>query len=550
MEVSNKHLVSRCIIKINKKSENFSTLFDTGATGETFMDKSYALQHNIFLISLIKAIPLQGFDGNPTGSGPVTHFVYIPFAPFGCAPQLTRLFITDIPQFFIMINFPWIRSKFTTIKLRFDVSTITFENPEQTTEKIVGPAETFSLAQLNNYQFATVEKNPDEKEPELPTISLKKKKKVQEITAPFQEAAIPSDEFPPPFETPFEIKMIATAPFFHVCKQKGIKLFSVSMKNVKKALQFKRRIDPVTKLPHEFHEFLELFSEKEINKLLPHRPYDHKINFIKKKQSGYGPLYSMSQGEFQVLKKFFDENLTKGFIRASSSPTASPILFARKPGGSFRFCVNYKTFNAITMKNRYPLPLIQETLNRLTRAKYFTKLNIVAAFNKIRMAENEKWKTAFRIRYGFFEFLIMNFGFCGAPSAFQNYINDILHEHLDIFCSAYIDDIFIYNKSKKKHARHIRLIFQKFQKAGLQLDIDKCEFYAQEVKYLGLIITPEGIKMDQEKIASVFDWPRPENLKNVQSFLGFANFYKRFIKDFSKHAAPLNALTKKDIFFQ
>ena len=241
-----------------------------------------------FFISLIKTILLQGFDGNPTGSGPVTHFVYIPFALLSCTPQLTRLFITDIPQFFIMISLLWMRSKFTTIKLKSDVSTIIFENSEQTTETIVGPAETFSFAQLGNYQFPTVEEIPEEGEPELPTISSKKEKKVQEIiiplqeaTAPFQETAIPSDELPPPFETPFEIKMIATAPFFHVCKQEGVKLFSASMKNVKKTLQPKRRTDLVTKLPHEFYEFFELFSEKKINKLPPHRPYDHKINFIK-----------------------------------------------------------------------------------------------------------------------------------------------------------------------------------------------------------------------------------------------------------------------------
>ena len=190
------------------------------------------------------------------------------------------------------------------------------------------------------------------------------------------------------------------------------------------------------------------------------------------------------------------------------------------------------------MKNRYPLLLIQETLDRLTRAKYFIKLNIVAAFNKIRMAENKEWKTDFRIKYGFFESLVINFGFYGAPSAFQNYINDILHEHLNTFCSAYIDDILIYSKSKKKHAKHVRLVFQKFQKTGLQLDIDKCEFYAQKIKYLGLIITPESIKMDQEKIASVLDWPKPEIFKNVQIFLSFANFYKRFIKDFLNMQLP------------
>ena len=293
MEISNKHLVSRCIIKINGKSENFSTLFDTGVIGETFMDKSYALQLNILLISLIKAIFLQGFDGNPTGSGPVTHFVYIPFAPPGCAPQLTRLFITDIPQFLIVISLPWMKSKFTTIKLRPDVSTIIFENPEQTTEKIVGPSETFSFAQLNNYQFPTVEEIPDEGEFKLPPINSKKK---DEIPKTVQETTVPSNEFLPPSETPLEIKMIAAAPFFHVCKQEGIKLFSASIKNVEKALQPKRRTDPATKLPHEFHEFFKLFSEKEANKLPLHRLYDHKINFIKK-NPGYGPLYSMSQGK-------------------------------------------------------------------------------------------------------------------------------------------------------------------------------------------------------------------------------------------------------------
>ena len=143
----------------------------------------------------------------------------------------------------------------------------------------------------------------------------------------------------------------------------------------------------------------------------------------------------------------------------------------------------------------------------------------------------------------------MNFGLCEVPSFFQNYINDIFHEYLNTFCSAYINDIFIYSKTKKKHTKHVQLVFQKLQKAGLQLDIDKCEFFVKEVKYLGLIITSEGIKMDQEKLSAVLDWSIPENLKDIQSFLGFANFYKRFIRDFSKMAAPLNALAKKDILF-
>ena len=217
----------------------------------------------------------------------------------------------------------------------------------------------------------------------------------------------------------------------------------------------KQYTDPAIKLPPELQKFFELFSHKKTKKLPPHKPYDHEIKFIKNKQPGYGLLYSISQKEFQVFKKFLDENLAKGFIRASSFPTATPVLFVKKPGKGFRLCVNYKTFNAITVKYKYPLLLIQKTLDRLTKTKYFTKLDIVAAFNKIKMAESEKWKTFFRTRYGFFESLIMNSGFCGAPSSFQNYINDIFHEYLNTFCSAYIDDIFIYSKTKKEHMKHV-----------------------------------------------------------------------------------------------
>ena len=309
------------------------------------MDKSYALQHSNFFISLIKAILLQGFDGKFTGSGPVTHFVYILFVFPGCIPQFTRLFITDIPQFFIVINLLWMRNKFTTIKLKPDVSIIVFEHFEQTehtTETIIEPTKMNSFSQLNNYRPFTVEKKFDEKEPELPTINSKKKflgqwssqrKKVQTFNKRdeiplFDEIIAPSIEAPQLPEIPFEIKTIAAVPFFHVSKQEGVELSSVSLKDVKKTFQPKHRNDLATKLPQKFHEFFELFSEKEINKLPPHRPYDHKINFIKRKQPGYGFLYSMSQGELQILKK---KNSMKISPKASYEPA--------RPQQLHRFCL-------------------------------------------------------------------------------------------------------------------------------------------------------------------------------------------------------------------
>ena len=539
-------------------------MFDTGVIGEIFMDKKYAQQQRFPPIFLIRFIPLQGFDGNVTGSAPMIHFVYIFLVPPGHKPQFTRLFLIDILQFPIMINLPWMRSKFTTIRLRPDVPTIDFQNLDKINESVNTPEtmEINSLTKSGNYQFPSVEKIPDEREPEEFQPFMKRKllgqrsqgkkkarilKRGEKFPQLFDDELVKKEL--PEIETPLKIKMITAAPFFHVSKQKGVELFSVSLKDVEKALRPKQHTDPATKLPPELHEFFELFFHQKTNKLPPHKPYDHKIKFIKSKQPGYGLLYSMSQRELQILKKIIDENLTKGFIKTNSFPTAIPVLFAKKPGKSFRLCVNYKTFNAITVKNKYPLPLIQETLNRLAKVKYFTKLNIVVVFNKIRIIEGEKWKTVFRTKYNLFESLIMNFGLCGAPSSFQNYINDIFHEYLNTFCSAYIDNIFISNKTKKKHMKHVQQIFQKLQKAGFQFDIDKYEFFVKEIKYLNLIITPENIKMDQKKFSTVFDWSIPENLKNIQSFLNFANFYRRFIRDFSKLTAPLNALAKKDILF-
>ena len=233
----------------------------------------------------------------------------------------------------------------------------------------------------------------------------------------------------------------------------------------------------------------------------------------------------MSTDELKVLKEYIKKMVNKGFIRASSLSAASPVLFARKLGGGLRFCVDYRALNAITIKNCYPLPLIKETLECVCKAKIFSKIDIITAFNKLRIREGEEWKTAFRTRYGLYEYLVMPFGLANSPSSFQNYINNVLHGMLDVFCTAYIDDILIYSNSKKEHNEHMRRVLMAFRKAGLQADIDKCEFHVTEVNYLGLIITSNGIRMDPHKVSAVQQWETPTCVRDVQSFIGFANFY-------------------------
>ena len=312
----------------------------------------------------------------------------------------------------------------------------------------------------------------------------------------------------------------------------------------------RKNVDPATLLPKQYHDYLDVFSRKESETLPIRRSYDHAINLKEGFQPPNQTLYGMSRDEIVELKRYLEENLAKGFIRASRSPAASPVMFVKKPGGGLRFCVDYRGLNAITIKNRYPLPLISETLNRLCRAKFFTKLDIIAAFNRLRIREGDEALTAFRTRFGLYEYLVMPFGLCNGPATFQHFINDTLQEYLDMFCTAYLDDILIYSDNETEHEFHVRTILAKLREAGLQIDITKCAFNVTEVPYLGLIITTKGVKMDPVKVETIINWPCPENVKDVQSFLGFANFYRRFILGYSKIAAPLTALTKKDIKFQ
>ena len=250
----------------------------------------------------------------------------------------------------------------------------------------------------------------------------------------------------------------------------------------------------------------------------------------------------MSPSELRVIRKYLDEHLTKGFIRASQSQSAAPVLLARKPGGGVRVCVDYRGLNAVTIKNRYPIPLVRETLDALAHSRYFTKLDITAAFNRLRIAPGDEWKTAFITRFGLFECLVANFGMTGAPSSFQHYINHALFDVLDKYATAYLDDVLIYSRSKSDHRRHVREVVKRLLNAGLTIDIGKCEFETTETKYLGLIISTNGLRMDPEKVSAIKRWGTPATLKDLQRFLGFANFYRRFIKGFSAIARPLTSL--------
>jgi hypothetical protein len=215
----------------------------------------------------------------------------------------------------------------------------------------------------------------------------------------------------------------------------------------------------------------------EANKLPPHRPYNHRIPLNDGFTLPFGPIYSLSRTELEALRKWLEENLSKGFIRASSSPAGAPIQFVKKGDGSLCLCIDYQGLNEGTIKNRYPLPLLHETLLRIQKAKYFTKLDIHGAYNLVRMAEGEEWKTAFRTQYGLFESLVMPFGLTNAPASFQHFINDVLRPYLDVFVTAYLDNILIYTDNLEEHKKHILKVLEALSEAGLHLKPEKYEFH-------------------------------------------------------------------------
>ena len=217
--------------------------------------------------------------------------------------------------------------------------------------------------------------------------------------------------------------------------------------------------------------------------------------------------------------------------------------------GGLQFCVDYRKLNSITHKDRYPLPLIDEVLERISHAKVFTKLDIRQGFHRIRMHPDSEEYTTFRTRYGSYKYKVMPFGLMNGPATFQRLMNDIFMDMLDEYVTAFVDDLLIYSANEVEHELHVKAVLTCLRAAGLQASLHKCEFHVTRTKYLGFIVTTKGIEVDPDKVAAVLRWNRPNTVRGVQSFLGFCNFYWQFICGYSRIAKPLTQLTKKEVPF-
>ncbi len=307
--------------------------------------------------------------------------------------------------------------------------------------------------------------------------------------------------------------------------------------------------DATSTIPEELQQFANVFSEKEAAMLPPRRDFDHAIPLIPETKPKFGPIYALSIIEQQALQKYITENLKKGFIQPSQSPAASPILFVKKKDGSLRLCVDYRQLNAITIKNRYPLPLIPEILDKVSGHKVFSKIDLRGAYNLVRIKAGDEWKTAFRTRLGLYEYKVMPFGLSNAPASFQSLMDNTFSDLLDISMIAYLDDILVFTPDRESHVIALQQIFQRLAKANLYANQEKCVFFTNSIEFLGFQISAAGFSMSPDKIDAVKSWAIPINVKQVQSFLGFVNFYRRFIPFCSNITAILSNLTKKNTPF-
>jgi len=238
-----------------------------------------------------------------------------------------------------------------------------------------------------------------------------------------------------------------------------------------------------------------------------------------------GPIYSLSALELQTLRKFIEGNIKIGSIQSSQSLGGALVPFVKKKNGNLRLCVNYWGLNKLTCKDHYPIPLITDLLDAPKKARIYTKINLRNAYHLVHIAKGDKWKTTFRTHYGSFKWLVMPLGLANAPAAFQQFMNEVFGDLLDIFVVVYLNDILIYLDNLEDHRGYVKEVLRHLQLHKLFASLAKCVFHKKSVEFLGFVLGPQRLLMNKQKVQTIRDWLTPRWLKEVQSFLEFSNFY-------------------------
>lgn len=294
-------------------------------------------------------------------------------------------------------------------------------------------------------------------------------------------------------------------------------------------------------------EFSTLFDDPQ--GLPPKRACDHSIPLKSHAKPVFLRPYRHNPAQKDEIEKQVKEMLLSGVIQPSNSAFSSPALLVKKKDGTWRLCIDYRQLNSITVKGKFPMPVIDELLDELSGSKVFSKLDLRAGYHQIRLVEGEEHKTAFQTHSGHYEYRVMSFGFTGAPATFQGAMNDTLAPVLRKFALVFFDDILVYSPDLVSHVHHLRQVLQLLTKHQWKVKLSKCSFAQHQLSYLGHIISDQGVTTDPAKIEEVVNWAVPKFVKKLRGFLGLAGYYRKFVKQFGILCRPLTNLLKKDVPF-
>lgn len=579
-------------IKRNRTAET-PALIDSGAGG-IFIDEAFARKHRIQLTRLLLPLPVFNVDGTPNHRGHITHFVWLDIEVAGAVVP-TRFLATSLGRETMILGLPWLRRINPVID--WDKGTLRMpdtlrSHPPRIRSTLIKPTPIYPKASVTELTEAedTVHKHEDaewllpefiqETQPNDQRLPDQSPSESSEPPEPPLHEFEPTDLvisyikgesvigiFSPPDEAPLTDEELLTPPTMtqHIGRTTSWGQSSHSLKySYGQHTWIRAKINPSMELaqkahakeksrsleemiPEPYREYKAVFEKKASERFPEPRSYDHAIDLKPDFVPRNCKIYPLSPKEQLAMDEFLEENLRKGYIRPSKSPMASPFFFVSKKDGTLRPCQDYRYLNEGTVKNAYPLPLIGELVDRLKGATVFSKFDLRSGYNNVRIKDGHQWKAAFKCSKGLFEPTVMFFGLCNSPATFQAMMNDLFKDMLDEgWLVIYMDDLLIFSMDLPTHQERTRRILQRLRESDLFLKPEKCHFDVTEVEFLGMIIRPDHVAMDPAKLDGIRDWPTPTSVKGVRSFLGFGNFYRRFISHYSDLAHPLNDLTRKD----
>jgi len=506
------HFRVNVLLKGLHRSVRTPAMIDSGATG-LFLNRKFVRRHGILLEPLKQPIRLTNIDGSLNVAGSITHYASLRLT-VGDNVEKAEFLVTDLGPEDVILGLPWLQRTNPDIDWEQGEMHLDHETPSEE-----GP------------EIASTGENPDRETPAQEGL---------EDETPFYR--INANRAERRRLTKIGILEHSSEEVWCAAGYTHSQRIAEEADKAKNARTFEEVV------PEQYRDFASVFSEKESERLPERRPWDHAIDLKPgAPETVRSKVYPMSVNEQGELDKFIEDQLRKGYIVPSKSALSSPVFFIKKKDGKLRLVQDYRKLNEITVKNRYPLPLASDIINRLRGAKHFTKFDVRWGYNNVRIKEGDEWKAAFSTSRGLYEPLVMFFGLTNSPATFQALMNSVFSDLIVRgVVAVYLDDILIFTETLEEHREVVREVLRRLQANDLYLRPEKCEFEKTEIEYLGMIIREGHVSMDSAKVRAVTDWAVPENLKQVRGFVGFANFYRRFIKDFATITRPLHDLTKKD----